>query len=93
MRPGAIIEGGRLRSGLMLAAFVGAWAVVCLGTPQQAQAQLRSIPTDTYFAAITTLYDQGDYAPALRQFQEEWRSGGARAPSSPNGSTPSATTP
>ena len=73
MRPCAILDGGRLPSALVLAISVSVFAVACPGTPRQAQAQMRSIPTDTYFAAIGTLYDQGDYALALKQFQEEWR--------------------
>ena len=93
MRPGAIVDGGRLRSGLMPAILVGVWAAGCLATPQQAQAQMQSIPTDTYFAAINNLYDQGEYVQALKQFQAEWQHGAVKAPSSPNGSTPSATTP
>ncbi len=79
MRPGAILDGGRLRSGLMLAALVGAWAVGWQGTPRQAQAQMRSIPTDNYFAAINNLYDQGEYVQALKQFQEEWQHGAIKS--------------
>jgi CHAT domain-containing protein len=79
MRPGAIVDGGRLRSGLVLAVFVGAWAVGWQGTPQQAQAQLQSIPTETYFAAINNLYDQGEYVQALKRFQEEWQHGAVKS--------------
>ena len=79
MRPRTIIDGGRLRSGLLLAAFVGVWAVGGPGAPRQAGAQLRSIPTEAYFSAITDLYDQGDYVLALRQFQEEWQHGAAKS--------------
>ena len=44
------------------------------GLPDRRQAQAqRSIPTDTYYAAINSLYNQGDYLQALKQFQEEWR--------------------
>ncbi len=79
MRPGAIVDGGRLRSGLMPAILVGVWAAGCLATPQQAQAQMQSIPTDTYFAAINNLYDQGEYVQALKQFQAEWQHGAVKS--------------
>ena len=36
---------------------------------------MQSIPTDTYFAAINNLYDQGEYVQALKQFQAEWQHG------------------
>lgn len=66
---------GRWPRGLIIAL----WCSVLLATcPVEAQVQLergdRMVPTHTYFAAIATYYNAGEYKRALDQFQSEWRS-------------------
>ncbi|HEY1066402.1 MAG TPA: hypothetical protein VGE52_09845, partial [Pirellulales bacterium] len=58
-----------------LAVLLAGWWLAAL--PQTASAQLggRAVPPPTYFLTMQNAYDRGDYASALRGFQDEWQGG------------------
>jgi hypothetical protein len=61
--------------GMLIALAGSALIATC---PSEGNAQLqrgdRMVPSHTYFAAIATYYDAGEYRRALDQFRSEWRS-------------------